>query len=414
MGETGLQAQTTEKLTIWNRTYICVFLTQTFQSLSMQSVNILIARYATESLGVSPVIMGNLVGLYFGVALAMRPIAGPMQAKLNKRNLLLAVYFTGGIVNLGYALFHTTAAFVFFRILQGIQYSFMGSLTMTLAVESLPRERMASGVAMYTLGGTVMQTIGPNIGLWLRDLGPKLAPGQEGVALGYQLAFFFAAAILGLAVIPLLLIKYKEEKQAFANTEPWYKTIVSKHTLPMTLVIVLVFTATSGYRNYLDPFANEVGIPNIGLFPTVTAIVLLCTRPVSGRIMDKIGMKKVLPLAIVMMGLSLVVIASSRTLPMILVGAFMSALGSGFVNPGLNAMCMQTETPDRRAVASNTLFAGTDMGSWIGPVWGGMVVNYSSYSTAILSGLIPLSLALLFFLLFMPGFTRRLKEIEDV
>ncbi|MCL1848423.1 MAG: MFS transporter [Clostridiales bacterium] len=390
-----------------------MFLTQTFQSLSMQSVNILIARYATESLGVSPVIMGNLVGMYFGVALAMRPIAGPMQAKLNKRNLLLAVYFTGGIVNLGYALFNSTSAFIFFRILQGIQYSFMGSLTMTLAVESLPRERMASGVAMYTLGGTVMQTIGPNLGLWMRDLGPKMAPGPEGVALGYKFAFFFAAGVLAVAVIPLFMIKYNEVRDELANAEPWYRTIISKHTIPMTIVVVLVFTATSCYRGFLDPFAKEAGIPNIGLFSTVSALVMLCTRPISGRIMDRAGMKKIIPAAMVLMGISLVVISRSRTLPMVLFGGFLSALGSGFVTPGLNAMCMQTEIPSRRAVASNTLFAGTDMGSWIGPIWGGMVVNYANYSTAVLSGLAPLSLALVVFLICMPGFTRRLKEIES-
>jgi MFS family permease len=403
-----------EKTTIWNRTFICLFLAQTFMSFSQQSVNILIARYATDSLGVSPVVMGNLVGLFYGVALAMRPIAGPLQAKLNKRNLLIAVYFTGGIVNLGYAMFNTTSAFVTFRILQGVQYAFMGSLTMTLAVDSLPKDRVASGVAMYSLGGVAMQTIGPNFGLWLRDLGPQLREGAQGIALGYQFAFYFAACMLSVAVIPLLLIRYNEDTRAeTANTEPWYKTIISRYTIPMTVVVILNNIATSGFRNYLDPFANENGIPNIGLFATTSAIVMLGARPISGTIMDRVGMKKVIPVGMVLIGIALVVISGSRTLPMVLVGGAISSLGNGIVQPGLHALCIQTETPSRRAVASNTLYGGTDLGLWVGPIWGGMVINYSNYSMAILAGIIPLGIALLCFLLFIPGFERRRKKMES-
>ena len=384
-------------------------------SFSQQSVNILVARYASDFLMVSPVIMGNLVGLYFGVSLAMRPVTGPLQAKLNNRNLLIFVYITGGIVNLGYALFDNTAAFVTFRILQGMQYAFMGSLVMTMAVDSLPREKIVSGIAMYTLGGAVMQTIAPNFGLWLRDLGPKIKEGLEGVRLGYQFAFFFAAAMLAIAVIPLFMMKpAKVTSAGSANKEPWYKTIISKHTISVALLVILTRMATSGYRSYIDPFAQEVGIPNIGLFSTASAIAMICTRPISGRLMDRIGMKKTLPVAMIILAAALVVIAKSKSLPMVLFGGVLASLGDGFINPGVNALGIQTETPDRRAIASNTLYAGIDCGSWLGPVWGGMVVNYSSYSMAMLSGIAPLAVAFIVFFLIMPRFERRQKEIEAI
>ena len=414
MAEINADLRESGNLSIWNKTFICVFLAQAFLSLSQGSVNILIARYARESLGVSDVMMGNLVGLYFGVALAMRPVAGPLQTKLNKRNLLIFVYFTGGIVNLGYAMFNTTEAFIAFRVIQGIQYAFMGSLIMTIAVDSLPKEKVASGVAMYGLGGIVMQAIAPNVGLWLRDLGPKLREGQEGLTLGYQLAFYFAAGILILAVIPLFMIDYKKAtKEEMADVGAWYKNIISRHTIPMTIVVILAGVATSGYRSYLDAFAYEVGIPNIGLFATTTAIVTLLARPFSGKIMDKYSMKLVLPIGMTMIAVALVVISNSRTLPVILIGAVISSFGNGIVTPGLQAMCVQTEAPRRRAVATNTLYAGIDLGLYIGPVWGGVVVSHYSFSATILSGLIPLALALIFFFLFMPGFMRRKKEIES-
>ena len=406
--------QDPRKQTIWSRNYICIFVAQAFMSLSQQSVNILIARYARESLGVSDVLMGNLVGLYYGVALAMRPIAGPLQMKLNRRNLLVAVFATGAIVNLGYASFNTTGAFVAFRIIQGIQYAFMGSLTMIIAVDSLPKERLASGIAMYGLGSTVMQTIAPNIGLWLRDLGPKLKDGLEGITLGYHYAFYFAAFILALAVIPLMMIRYENQgkEEGEAGGVKWYKTIISVHTIPMTFVVLMSYISTAGYRSYIDAFANEVGIPSIGLFATVTAIVMLCTRPFSGRLMEKYGTKKIIPIAMLFMGGGIVVIATSRTLPSVLVGGALTSLGNGFITPGLQAMCVQTETVHRRAIASNTMYAGIDMGLYIGPVWGGIVVSKYNFSVTIMSGLIPLALAMILFFIFIPGYTRRRENIE--
>ncbi len=39
---------------------------------------------------------------------------------------MVLVFAVGGVSNLGYALFHSIPAFVFFRVLSGIQYGFVG------------------------------------------------------------------------------------------------------------------------------------------------------------------------------------------------------------------------------------------------------------------------------------------------
>jgi len=401
------------KSTIWNRNFICIFVAQAFLSLASQTTGILIARYATDVLGVSIVVMGSLVGLNLGVALAMRPISGPLQVKLNKRNLLVAVFITAATANLGFAMFNTTSAFVALRVVQGVQFAFQGSLTMTLAVDSLPQERMASGLAMYTLGGTVSQMIAPNFGLWLRDLGPKLVEGPQGTVLGYKLAFFFAAGILALGIIPVLLYKYTKAEGSISNTGVWYKNIISLHALPMTMIIVLSGLSSAGYRQFLDPFSAERGIKNIGLFSTTTALVLLVARPMVGRIIERIGMRKIFPMAMSVTLASLLVISTSNTLPMVLLGAALASLSNAFTGPGMQSMCLQSETRARRAVASNTIYAGNDLSGYIGPLLAGIVAQQSSYSTAIMSGTIPCVLSVICFFLIQPGYQRRQNELSQ-
>ena len=413
MSDCNQVSQAPTKLTVWNKTFICIMLAQTFSTLSSGSVNILVARYSRDVLGASPMLMGNLVGLSYAIGLAMRPISGPVQTRLNKRNLLIACYLVNGIIHLGTAFLNNTSAFVFLRVLQGIQLSFFGSLTMVLVADCLPRELMATGVAMYALGGSVANIIAPNVGIWLRDLGPKLQEGLPGVTLGYRFAFTFAAGAVVLGFIPLLLIPYKKEAATGkAETGVWYKNIVSIHAIPVTLVIMLSSIASSGYRNYLDPFASEVGIPNIGLFSSVTAFTNIFTRMFSGRLIDRYGIKKIFPLGMLLVAAAIIVIANSRTLPVILIGSFLSSVGNGFITPGLQAMLVQTETPARRAVASNTLYAGNDLALYLGPLFGGIVASYFSFSTTILFGLIPVALTVIWFFIMLPGYNRRRAELE--
>ena len=408
MNDTNTVEASSEITSIWNRNFICVFIAQACLVLGQGASNILIARYATEILGVSPVFMGNLVGLNLAVALAMRPVAGPLQTKLNKRNLLMFAYFTGGIVNLGYGLSSVASAFTFFRCIQGIQYAFQGPLTMVLAVNSLPKGKITSGVAMYGLGGTIGMAIAPNFGLFLRDLGPLLAEGPAGAALGYKIAFFFSGALMSMAVIPLAMYKYKKEtKEEIASTGAWYKNIVSKHAIPIVVVLMMFSIANAGYRGFLDPLAVERGIKNIGLFSTTSALVMMSTRPFVVRLTERFGIKKIIPLAFSFTAVGLVIISQSNSLPMVLCGAFLTAVGNGFIMPGLQALCIQTETPLKRSVATNTLFAGQDLAGYVGPLLGGMVIGKFNYSTTVLSGLVPLCLMLLCFFLIMPGFTRR-------
>ncbi|MDR3277272.1 MAG: MFS transporter, partial [Oscillospiraceae bacterium] len=175
--------ETAQKTTIWNRNFICVVLANMMLCLAHFAVNPLVASYATDILGQGPRVMGLLTGMFFGVALAMRPVSGPMITKVDKRALLIAVFALGSAANIGYALFQTVPLFVTFRFLNGVQYSFVGSLIMTLAGDNLPPEKLASGMGIYGVGGAVGSALAPSIGITLVDFGTRL----RDLSFGYKL-----------------------------------------------------------------------------------------------------------------------------------------------------------------------------------------------------------------------------------
>jgi hypothetical protein len=58
-----------------------------------------------------------------------------------------------------------------------------------------------------------------------------------------------------------------------------------------------------------------------------------------------------------------------------LAGAAVASLGFGSFQPALFAMCVLSETPLKRSVASNTLYIGIDLGLFLGPIMGGAVYD---------------------------------------
>lgn len=406
-------AQTPQKLpsrsTIWTRNFTCAMLANFLMSMSHFAVNTLVATYATH-LGAGPVLMGFLTGMFFGVALAIRPISGPLMTKVDKRLLMISIFALGSVVNIGYALFRSIPAFVFFRFLHGVQYSFMGALIMTVASDSLPPEKMASGIGVFGVGSAIGQAVGPTIGYTMERLGQKVFGEEE----GFTLVFLFAVVATAAAIIPSVLLRPdKRSKEEVQSAGAWYENIVTVHALPATLVNFFLSMASSLYVSYLFNFGVEKGIENINLFFTITAITLVISRIFSGYLTDRYGLKKVVLPGMVLIIASFLIVGFSRSLTPVLIAAVLSALGTGATNPALQAMCMQSVPSIKRSVASNTLYIGIDLALFLGPLYGSVVYKYSDYATVFISGVAPVILGFVSFLFVLPMYQKRRRELES-
>lgn len=374
------------------------------------SVNPLIASYAIH-LGASAYIMGILTGLFFGVALSMRPVSGPVLTKFDKRKLMIFVFIVGGVVNIGYALFENISAFIIFRLLHGLQYALVGSLTMTLAGDSLPKDKMASGMGIYGLSGSIGMAIAPTLGIYFLDLGTVL----KDQSFGFACVFLFAMAVCFIGVIPsCILLPDKKTKEDILNTGAWYRNIASIHAIPIAAVMFFIFMGWSLYNVYIVEFAKELEISGISSFYTVLAIVLMFTRPASGWLTDRLGLSRIMPPALLLFAASFIIVGYSRSIGTMLTGAAVGALGFGSFQPALYSMCILSETPLKRSVASNTLYIGIDLALFIGPVIGSIVYEKYNYAVMFRSTSLMGILALASFFLLLPAYNRRRKVLESM
>ena len=384
--------------TIWNRNYICVFIANSLLSFSAQCVSPLISSYSYY-LGAGPVIAGILTGIYFAVSCAIRPVTGPMTAKVDNRKLMILSNVLGVIIHLGYALSGSISSFLVFRLIQGLQYGLVGSLYMVIASNSLPKSKLISGISIFGIGGTIMQMIGPALGTSIRNMGIRM--GSE--ALGYRMVFIVATVCMAICLIPSFAIKLgKKSKEELTATGHWYKNIIAVRALPAAIMTIFISISFNLYSAYMVPFSDSLGITNIGLFFTASAITSLCVRPVYGRLGDKYGIKAVLLPGLFLMMASLVIVSRAGTLPVLLTGSVVGALGSTAVYPGLQVMSIQSVSQHQYGAASNTFFFGIDIGAFLSPLLGGIIYLNSSYPTMYLSAIVPCIMAVVILVITTP------------
>ncbi len=395
-------------VSIWNHNFICILLTSFMLGIGHFSVNPLVASFAIH-LGAGALIMGFLTGLFYGVALSMRPIAGPVITKFDKRKLMIFVFVIGGVVNIGYALFHNISAFIVFRFLHGVQYSLVGSLLMTLAGDNLPKEKMASGMGIYGLSSSLGMVIAPAIGIYILEIGTYI----RDESFGFTCVFLFAMLIFFIGVIPCYILSPdKKTKDDILSTGAWYKNIASMHAIPMSIVMLFIFIGWALYNVYIVEFAKELEISGISLFYTVLGMGLLITRPVSGWLTDRFGLTRIMPPALILFAISFLIIGFSKSIGTMLAGAAIAAVGFGSFQPALFSMCILSETPLKRSVASNTLFIGIDLGLFLGPIVGSTVYEMFNYSTMFKSASLMIFMSFLVFLLLLPAYYRRRRVLE--
>jgi len=380
-----------------------------FMSFGNSSINPLIATYM-KYLGAGAQMTGFLAGLFFFVAFAVHPFAGPVITRLDKRKLLIVVFIIGAVANLGYALFRSIPMFVAFRFLSGIQFSAIGPLLLALCGDHLPKNRLAYGLGVYGIGGATANAVSPSIGSAVLKLGTSL----RGESFGFTLMFLFGSVILGIAIIPASLIEPdKKTKEEIASTGAWYKNMVSLNTLPLAIVLMMLMMAYSIIQTYMFEFAKERGFEGVGIFFLVLASMLAVTRPMSGFLTDRLGVKKVVFPSIVIFALSFFVIGSSGALWMALIGAVVFSIGFGSTHPTLQAMSMQTEPALRRGVATNTVYMCMDLGLFLGPLFGGFVYANTNYSFMFKTSVAPIAIALVCIIIYLPAYERRLKKLEN-
>ena len=359
---------------IWNWMFFSIFFANMAMNLGQQMSNSLLSLYA-KSMGSLADQIGQLMSMFAVTALIFRFIAGPAMNAYNRKALLALGMGAMGIAYLGFGLapsiagmlgLNTITVLKFFRLVQGVGNAFGNACCLTIVADVLPKDRFTTGMGYYATAQIVSQAIGPTVGIFLRDI------------FGYQKVYMLFSVVTVIGIILASLVRTAPVKRTPFNLK--LKNMVAFEALIPALITLLVAAGFTSINAFLLVYAEERGIRGGSIFFTVYALAMLVTRPLVGKMTDKLGFVKVAVPAIFMTAASLALIGFSVNLPMILLAAFINAFGFGAIQPMLQSLCMKSVSTERRGSAAGTFFIGMDTATIIGPTLCGMVAAAMGYT----------------------------------
>jgi MFS family permease len=252
------------------------------------------------------------------------------------------------------------------RVLQGIGWSAASTATSTIASDLIPASRRFEGMGYFGMAASVAMAIGPALGLsWIKN-------GN------YKYMFIFTAlfVVCGLALGLFVTSPNKTEKKE-VNKAQIKGSILEKTALGPSLVFLLVSMTYSGIATFLPSYALYKHIGNIGIFFTVYAATLFLTRPITGKLADRIGTAKIILPGMVFLMAALFFIVNAVSLTSFLIASVFYGIGFGSIQPILNALVVSLAPAERRGAANATFLAAMDLGMGIGALaWGAVSQSF--------------------------------------
>jgi MFS family permease len=383
---------------IWNKTFIGVFIANMLLYLGQAMSNSILPLYA-DFLNAPAAIVGIVASSYAITALVFKLVSAPAIDTFNRKYILAAAFFLMAAAFTGFSFSKTMPTLIFFRLLQGTGQAFTSTCCLALASDTLPREKLGTGIGYFSLAQAIMQAFGPTVGLKLKDF------------IGFNMTFLMGAAAMILAVFFSLGLKVlftKTKKFTFS-----LNSIIAKEAVIPAILLFFLATSFMSITSFVAIFGKKTVGSDVGYFFTVYALTLLFTRPLVGKLADKFGYVKVMLPMMVLFATSLTIISFSSSLPLFLSAAFLNAFGYGGCGPAIQSLCMKRVPKERRGAGSCTSYIGMDLGSFLGPVLAGAIAEKSGYANMWRIMIIPILTAAVMVFIFRKDIASSSTKIKE-
>lgn len=324
------------------------------------------ALYAAEEFRTSESLAGLVASMFVIGGVVARLAAGRIVAALGPRGATLLGLLGYVIAALVYLPDLSLTALLVLRLVHGFAFGVGSTAVNTIAQDVIPADRRGEGTGYFALSWPVASALGPFLALVLID------------AWGYSALFLgcFIISVLGL----LMALTIRPTPATPKPVGSPLQSIVAREGVALGSLMLLLGFGMSSLLIFLHPFTEEEGMAQAaGGFFLAYALATGAIRLVVGRVQDRWGDDVVMYPAIVCFALGLF-IASRAADPMaIAVAGIVVGIGFGTAMPAAQAATVRMTGAGRTAVALATFFLFLDIGTGIGPLVLGAVIDQIGY-----------------------------------
>ncbi len=342
-------------------------------------------------------LIGLMVGASSLISLIIRPVTGRLTDRYGrKRFILIGCLFM--LASSGGYDFVSSLGFMWpVRLLAGMAMAFFFTASTAYMADTAPPTKRGQAMAYFGIFNNIAMAIGPAIAIWLiksdslhgieRHLEKWLPGSGSTVTDEYNFAILFVLATgCSLAGVVLSLRLQETHVPVRRPKERPREIVQSMLHRDAVLPAALSGLVTANFVSlniFMPLFGEKIGMRNVGLYYTVYALVMILFRATGSQILDRYPRQLVMIPAMFCMMLATLLLALIQTEAMVYLTAVLVGIGSGIVQPGLQAYMVDRAKGVRLGAAAGTFAIGMDVGIFGGGALMGRVQNATGSYTAL-------------------------------
>lgn len=358
---------------IWSLSFIFVLVSNALVFMIFEMLLPTLPLFVT-SLGGEANQVGLVTGIFMLSAILIRPFAGRLAAKIDKKVLLILGILIIALSTGAYYLSTNIGVLLIIRLIHGAGFGLATTYFATLAAEIIPKDRRGEGIGYFGVGETIAISVGPMIGIMTLEL------------FDFQRLFLGGMSVLFLAVIMAIFIKRAPIGKALDKQEKLKVKILEKRVLFPSLLILLIGGAAGGIMSFFSLYAIEKDFTNVGLFFLLIAAASFAIRLISGKLFDLYGPPIILIPGSILAIIGMVMLYAASSNGMILTAAIFYGFGFGAIFPAVQTWCINLVEEHEHEDAMASFFNFFDLGIGGGSLLLGLVATVASYQAIYLVG----------------------------
>lgn len=354
---------------LWTKDFIFVFIFNFLIMLAMFLLMVTISGYAVEKFGISTSLAGLVSGIFIVGSLVGRVLTGHQLSLIGARKIMYigTVMF---IITYGlYFVADNLTLLLIVRFFNGLSNGVATTAVGTIAALSLPRTRRGEGISYFSLSFVIATALGPFMGFFLLQF------------IEYQMLFLIVFILVSMGGVLTLFVKTDNETVDLEKEPKPKFEWIDKKAMPIGLVVLIICMAYSTVLSFMTLFSEEQKLVEASsYFFLVYAVVILLSRPVTGRIMDQKGANIVMYPAFVVLAIGYLVLGQTNSGFMLLAAGVLIGFGYGNFQSISQALCIKLADEKNVGLATSTYFISLDFGLGVGSYILGTLVPLLGYS----------------------------------
>jgi len=311
-------------------------------------------------------------------ALAVRPLSGWTVETLGRKKTMLVGPAAFAVGSAAYAFAGSIPALLALRTLHGLGIGTFNTGAPTLVSDQAPVSRRGEALGYYGISQTLSQAVGPAIGLFIMSIW----------GFGWLFGISAGMALISLALCVLL----KDHHAPGPSRRLSSNMFLSVKALPPMILVLGACFATGSFISFVPLYGRSQGVSNPGFFFMIYAAVMLLSRPICGRLSDRIGRMAVIGPGMVLISVGFGLLALSGHWWALSLSAAVLGAGVGAALPALMALTIDVVGSAERGGAMSTFGIGMDVGIGVGSVVQGMVIEAYGFGPAFgLTAVLPMA-----------------------